>query len=780
MGQLQSFITFILENIGHGGNEGSSFSSLTTSNSREFDDLAYLVDSMFDLSENVRNWSLFISLLLDHKTSLCLSDVEIKILLKMLVFAARKAAGEDIIPSQPGYPGPRKLTARERERLPQLQEEMSAAFVEVITELIRTFQSDAAKIADVVLLPAYFSPNTFATHHKENDHAELLKLLSSTFEKHVSSAVVHNVCLTFSTLIADSNSLKADAQREWNTLMDRIVAAYKNAATQNDNDALGFALTRLQAISAVHPLNGSEIWIATCVVLERSLAGEVTVEVAEKVCALSFEILCAAYMHLSSSELQGAPGGLLPSTVIEMRDFAVSHLDALLTNGQATVQNAAFKALAGVLELGALSSSPAFSALQYSPPETVQTHLYEFMMGCMQQALALEDETGSEDEDDSEASLEKASAVDTLVATFFGRFARLVAFRFVDPDKYIPLVLKQYLYYGNVGAEVVKKMFAEIRNSGDEMEWAYILESLQSLFDDYLHHTGSKDEKRAAMDILVDTSSKLAGAYALFGDRDINRTLLRKIVEAGVEYALERPDNSPVGSLPSHIEFLECLHPFTRKMHTDDIDRLSRNLNHSAPRLRPENSTAWKPYHNFVDKLIKPSKTPGTTRKSAKRFPDQSTVRRKKSLHSESGSSTTAGTSGVGERRARRKLGLNHFDDDYNTTTIDPSESTEGTHNQRRSGRLSSVNRRSYAEDDIDTNEGDEETKDSHMSGVDSNQPNVSSFSGDVSLGGPETTSSGSGSATTGLSGFGSSTVFSESGGDDTLLGYGRRKRRKI
>nr|CAH0108959.1 unnamed protein product [Daphnia galeata] len=572
---------------------------------------AYLVDSLIDSNEMMKDWECMTDLLMEDPGSgeESLDDRQETSLIELMTCCIKQAAtGEPPVGRGPT----RKITTvKETKQAQDDRVRLTEHYIQTLPLLLGKYIADPEKVANLLLIPQYFDMEIYTTSRQEKSLESLLRLMQNVVERHTDTEVLENCAKTLEVLCTEDHAIYSRCDVIRSTLIDGLVNKLREvlddhatliAGDEEPNEdevfALVSSLKKVAIFWSCHNLGPWNLWdplfnaVREAKDLIRSMPPE-----AIKYC------ISACYSAILWELLQLENGSGRGTSAAQQQKQLRDHLDAyipLMTELVITSNVALFReeAYISVCDLlisfcKQLEDNPLLRPLVYEPDRGLQQTLNDFI----QTYVFVEEEDEEHDEHTKIEELHKRRS-------YLSSFCKLVVYN-VLPIKTAADVFRHYVKYYNDYGDIIKTTLGKAREINKVSCARTMILSLSVLFRDLSRDTGSRIDRQSEEFVSV---KELAKRFALsFGlDALKNREAITALHRDAILFAtnpLENP-NDPTGP-PPNLAFLEIGAEFTNKLLKQDkrmvLQFLDRILTMGMPSSRGEE---WQPLLLYRNSLV--------------------------------------------------------------------------------------------------------------------------------------------------------------------------------
>ncbi|KAK1277265.1 hypothetical protein QJS04_geneDACA003332 [Acorus gramineus] len=556
--------------------------------------IAYVVDDVWDDMKALKDWKCIISLLLDEKPSIELTDIDTTNLVRFLHASARKSVGEKIVPAIDN----RKLylTKAQKETLENNRGDITAALIKRYPQLLRKYVADKAKVSLLVEMVTVLKLELYSLKRQEQNFKIVIQLIKDAFFKHGERDVLRSCIKAINFCSNESQAdLQDYSQSKLKELEDELInklkSSMKEVAVGDDEYSLLINLKRLYEVQLTKnvPIDG----------LFEDMDGILRDFQDTNDEVISF-LLLNMFLHvawsLQSIDVEDSSEEAV-SSLISKRAILFERLEYFLDTLPEAYQGRNGSHLACriciiLAELWCLFKKSNYTntilaSLGYSPDIST---LKNFWRLCEQQ-LNISDET--DDENANEDYIEDTNRDAVMIAA-----AKLVSGDVVPKDYLGPEIVSHFALHGTSVCEIIKHLISVIKKSADDDISALFLEALKRAYHRHVVETSLSDESSANKSFLEckDLASRLSGTF-VGAARNKHRLHILKIVKEGVFFAFV--------DAPKQLPFLECaVLQFINKLPTSDVLDILKDVQKKTENINTdEDPSGWRPYFTFVDHL---------------------------------------------------------------------------------------------------------------------------------------------------------------------------------
>ncbi|CAH0773701.1 unnamed protein product [Bemisia tabaci] len=578
---------------------------------------AYLVDSLIESNEMMKDWECMTDLLLEEAGpgEEPLDDRQETSLIELMVCCVRQAATGDA----PVGRGPNRKVASVKE-IKQVQDDkqkLTEHFIGTLPPLLDKYRADPDKLTNLLSIPQYFDLEIYTTSRQENNLDLLLKKMNGIAEKHQDKDVLETCAKTLELLCSEDNAIiytRCDVKRS--TLIDTLVNKYREAmddwnsliegAETPDDDEIYAVINSLKKVSifySCHNLGGWNIWPSIYKDLNEAHHGlKQLPDEAIKYCISTCYFGILWDLHHLEELVEGGGGSDIEDNAIQIKARLINVMDLfkdmLLTQKMQDLKEESYLSICDLLIIFCnqlvSNSTPLLAHLVYEPNQSLQILLNDFI----QTNVFIYEEEGEMDEHSKIEELHKRR-------NFLASYCKLIVYS-VLPTSAAADVFKHYVKSYNEYGDIIKTTLSKAREINKVNCARTMVVSMIALFKELQQNArgyriNRQNEEFASL-------KELAKRFALsFGlDAVKNREAITVLHREGILFAVStlEQENDPTGP-PLNLPFLEILTEFTNKLLKQDkrivLQYLDRRISAGMPSSRGED---WQPLVMYRNSLV--------------------------------------------------------------------------------------------------------------------------------------------------------------------------------
>ncbi|XP_071489542.1 cohesin subunit SA-1-like [Diadema antillarum] len=567
---------------------------------------AYLVDSLWDINEMIRDWDCMTELLLEDpgRGEEAFDDRQETALIEIMVSAVRQAAlGHP--PIGRGSAKKSLLTSKEKKVVQEDKMKLTEHFITKLPELLAKFNTDWDKVANLLEIPQHFDVEIYTTSRLDKHLDSLLRQMRDIVEKHTESEVLDACAKTYECLLGEQFSTTPRVEVARSTLLDSVAEKLKRSIdaylmsqnpTEDEIYALSSSIRRITSFYSCHDLTPWELYDSLFSLVKRcSDRGTAPDQI------FTHAIACCHYgIMWNMSKLDN-----LNPEMSDMRKIRkqcselIKTCSSLLIDGSEQIREDAFTTICDLMVVFSrqLAIQSALTPLVYEANLNLQTQLSDFVQ---EHVFVEEDDEEDEEEGDDSHKIEVLHKRRNLLASF----CKLIVFSIIEMRN-ASGIFKHYMKFYNDYGDIIKMTLAKSREN-NKISCARTLGlSLTQLFKDMKGDMGYDEAKTQSQ---LNAIKELARRFSLtFGlDQIKTRDAVAALHKEGIQFSLT-PLEDPANEYgpPPNVGYLEILTEFSSKLMRQDkrtvLQYLDKNLKEG---MTEQEGEEWAPLRIYRHSLL--------------------------------------------------------------------------------------------------------------------------------------------------------------------------------
>ncbi|XP_013381266.1 cohesin subunit SA-1-like isoform X1 [Lingula anatina] len=560
---------------------------------------AYLVDSLWEVNQMMKDWECMTDLLLEEpgRGEEALDDRQESCLIEIMVCCVRQAAtGESPVGRGPN----KKLSTKENKQILEDRTKLTEHFIVFLPQLLAKYGADAEKLANLLQIPLHFDLEIYTTSRQEKCLDLLLNHIREIIDRHTDSEVLENCSKILECFCSEEFAIAGKCDVARSTLLDALVEKFKGAhqdyfqqGDEPDEDeeySLAAGLKRIYAFYSCHDMTGWNLWDLLFQIVK---AGNDNPNIpAEIVCkAISSCSVCLMW-SLQKLDENNPDKDAMKQLKKRVSDF-MKLLHDLMYHQQEKVNEESYITICDLLLILSrqLGTNPVMKPLVYEPDRNLQAQL----SGYLSDKVFVEDE---DEEADENVKIEELHTRRNLLASF----CKLVVYNVVG-IKMAADMFKHYMKFYNDYGDIIKTTLGKAREINKVLTAKTLACSLTQLFKE-LQAQGPVDRTSDSFHNIKELARRFNLSFGL--DQVKNRDAVAAMHTEGIIFSLtplENP-NDPKGA-PPNLGFLEILCEFTSKLMRQDKKAVVNFLDkHLKQGMMANRSEDWQPLLMYRNSLI--------------------------------------------------------------------------------------------------------------------------------------------------------------------------------
>ncbi|XP_074657928.1 cohesin subunit SA-2-like isoform X2 [Tubulanus polymorphus] len=564
---------------------------------------AYLVDSLWEINDMMKDWECMTDLLLEEpgRGEEPLDDRQELSLIEIMVCCVKQAATWE----SPVGRGPnKKLTTKEIKQLHDDKARLTEHFIVSLPQLVVKYVADAEKLSNLLQIPQHFDLEIYTTSRLEKHLELLLKYIQEIVDKHTSTEVLEACSKCYEAFCNQEFAIAGKCIVTRSTLIDGLIEKYREAyqdyfqegeeADDEEIFSLVASLKRIYAFYGCHDLTKWGLWVSFFHIVKQSTDPTQMQIPVDIVCRAIACCSMAIMWNLHRLDETNPDKGEMKMLNKRLDEFMML-LQDLLYHQMDKINEEAFITICDLLIVFSkhLESVPALKPLIYEPDKNIQAQLGSF----------LSDKVFVEDDDDDIDENVKIEELHNR-RNFLASFCKLVVYNVVHIRTAADM-FKHYMRFYNDYGDIIKATLGKSREINKVSTAKTLALSLTSLFKELQAEQGINLDR---MSDGYQSIKELARRFALsFGlDQVKNRQAVAAMHKEGILFSLNPLENpeDPRGP-PPNLAFLEILCEFTNKLMKQDkrvvVMYLDKHLAGGMPSTRSED---WAPLLTYRNSLV--------------------------------------------------------------------------------------------------------------------------------------------------------------------------------
>ncbi|XP_044583822.1 cohesin subunit SA-2 isoform X2 [Cotesia glomerata] len=576
---------------------------------------AYLVDSLIETNQMMKDWECMTDLLLEEAgpEEEALDNQKETSLIELMVCCIKQAATGEA----PVGRGPTRkiLSTKEQKQVQDDKQKLTEHFIVTLPLLLDKYSADPEKLANLLSVPQYFDLDIYTKSRQEKNLETLLEKIHVIVEKTHDNDVLDTAAKTLEHMCVEGNAIFTKCDISRSTLIDTIVNRYneviddyrnliEGAEIPNEDEIFDVvhSLKKIAIFYSCHNMNGKKIWNSLYRDIED--AKDVSKNFPEEagkyaISACFFAILWGQNQLMEAGDM-GKRG---EEEAAQLHDQLTAFMDSMRYfvagegNRVAILREEAYNTICDMLVMfcSQLTSQAnvLLHQLVYEADPIMQNMLNQFI----QEYVFVEEEDDEHDEHSKIEELHKRR-------NFLAGYCKLIVYNII-PTNAAADVFKHYVKYYNDYGDIIKTTLGKARDINKTTCALTMQLSLNTLFNEILAEKDKVNKNSEEFTAIKELAKRFALSFGL--DAIKNREAITALHRAGVFFAITPPDGvelDPTGP-PPNLPYLEILAEFTNKLLKQDkrlvLNFLDKRLPAGMPSSRGED---WQPLLLYRNSLL--------------------------------------------------------------------------------------------------------------------------------------------------------------------------------
>ncbi|XP_078693251.1 cohesin subunit SA-2-like isoform X3 [Branchiostoma floridae x Branchiostoma belcheri] len=570
---------------------------------------AYLVDSLWETNEMLKDWECMTDLLLEEpgRGEEVLTDQQETSLVEIMTCCIRQAS-EGIPPI--GRASAKKVqTNREKKQIYDDKVKLTEHLIQTLPALLGKYAVDADKVINLLSIPQYFDLEVYTTSRLEKYLDLLLKHMQDIVEKHAEQEVLEECSKSFMVLCSEDYPIHTKAMVSRSGLFDALVQKFKQSldtffqegeeADEDDVFNVTSAQKRLMEFYKCHDLSAYDLFEKFIFTIKTANdKSYIPQEILVRSIACAHMDIMWRFSRLDEHDPDKNDIRTINNCVKTFLDLSSQLVEGYVVDP--TIQEEAFMSIVDLLVVFArqVASNPVMNPLIHHPDPITEIRLTSLLTERVFVGPE-EEHQPTDDEDDEANKIEALHKRRNLLAGY----CKLVVYNMVS-IKTAADIFKHYMKYYNDYGDIIKTTLSKAREM-DKVNTARTLNlALTQLFTEVKASQQPLDRTSQTFLSIKELARRFSLTFGL--DPAKTREAVAEIHREGIVFAITPLDdpNDPEGP-PPHLSFLEILAEFSPKLMKLDRKTI---LNYLDRKLRPgmlnRKDDPWYPLVTYRSSLV--------------------------------------------------------------------------------------------------------------------------------------------------------------------------------
>ncbi|XP_035692423.1 cohesin subunit SA-1-like isoform X2 [Branchiostoma floridae] len=569
---------------------------------------AYLVDSLWETNEMLKDWECMTDLLLEEpgRGEEVLTDQQETALVEIMTCCIRQAS-EGIPPI--GRASAKKVqTAREKKQIYDDKVKLTEHLIQTLPALLGKYAVDAEKVINLLCIPQYFDLDIYTTSRLEKHLDLLLKHMQDIVEKHAEQEVLEECSKSLMVLCSEDYPIHTKAMVSRGGLFDALVQKFKQSletffqegdeADEDDIFSVTSAQKRLMEFYKCHDLSPFDLFEKFIFIIKAANdKNYIPQEILIRSIACAHMDVMWRFSRLDEHDPDKNDIRTINSCVKTFLEYCSQLVEGYV---DPTIQEEAFMSIVDILVVFArqVAANPVMKNLIHHTDPVTEVRLTS-LLGERVFVGPEEEHQATDDEEDEANKIEALHKRRNLLAGY----CKLVVYNMVS-IKTAADIFKHYMRYYNDYGDIIKTTLSKAREM-DKVNTARTLNlALTQLFREVKGTQQPLDRTSQPFLSIKELARRFSLTFGL--DPVKTRQAVAEIHKEGIVFAitpLDDPDD-PEGP-PPFLSFLEILAEFSPKVMKQDRKTI---LNYLESKLRPgminKIDDPWLPLLTYRNSLL--------------------------------------------------------------------------------------------------------------------------------------------------------------------------------
>ncbi|XP_078612244.1 cohesin subunit SA-2-like isoform X5 [Branchiostoma floridae x Branchiostoma japonicum] len=569
---------------------------------------AYLVDSLWETNEMLKDWECMTDLLLEEpgRGEEVLTDQQETALVEIMTCCIRQAS-EGIPPI--GRASAKKVqTAREKKQIYDDKVKLTEHLIQTLPALLGKYAVDAEKVINLLCIPQYFDLDIYTTSRLEKHLDLLLKHMQDIVEKHAEQEVLEECSKSLMVLCSEDYPIHTKAMVSRGGLFDALVQKFKQSletffqegdeADEDDIFSVTSAQKRLMEFYKCHDLSPFDLFEKFIFIIKAANdKNYIPQEILIRSIACAHMDVMWRFSRLDEHDPDKNDIRTINSCVKTFLEYCSQLVEGYV---DPTIQEEAFMSIVDILVVFArqVAANPVMKNLIHHTDPVTEVRLTS-LLGERVFVGPEEEHQATDDEEDEANKIEALHKRRNLLAGY----CKLVVYNMVS-IKTAADIFKHYMRYYNDYGDIIKTTLSKAREM-DKVNTARTLNlALTQLFREVKGTQQPLDRTSQPFLSIKELARRFSLTFGL--DPVKTRQAVAEIHKEGIVFAitpLDDPDD-PEGP-PPFLSFLEILAEFSPKVMKQDRKTI---LNYLESKLRPgminKTDDPWLPLLTYRNSLL--------------------------------------------------------------------------------------------------------------------------------------------------------------------------------
>ncbi|KRX44866.1 Cohesin subunit SA-1 [Trichinella murrelli] len=565
---------------------------------------AYLVDSLYDSHDLLKDWTAMTELLLHGDDKQPLDREDESLLIDIMACSVKEAAtGEPPIARSVNK---KYVTQKEHKQVQDDQARLTEHFAEHLPVLLQKFTANPRDVENLLTIVQRFNIEVYGAAHYLNHLNALVKCLEEIFERHADEELLGTCSRTYECLCSEKLPVHVRPLVTGSTLIDLTMLKLRQeiqqfnsvdgALDEEDIVTLITSMRRIEALHQCHDLSKWDVWDLIFPIVKQRQDYAVPpnpemMRLSVKTCYWSLLWALKAIADGQSFE------DSIPKLKQQFQQFCTCCRELMESPVNETAETT-YLILCDLLLIFGWSlpeRNEELTALVFEADQSLEDQLEQFV----RRKVFVDDAAQAGDVTDEEAEIVKTHRRRIYLAAF----CKLVVFGVVTVASAVH-IFKNYVTFQSDFGDIIRVLLNRCRES-DKMGWAKtMIRALCALYQETVSELDPENRDKISDAIYV--VHELAKRFAMsFGsDPTKTREAIVTLHREGIDFACAADLNTATGKAPRDLPFLEALNELSNRLLKQDKRIVLNYLNRHFNGVRVGVDGEWQPLITYRNSLV--------------------------------------------------------------------------------------------------------------------------------------------------------------------------------
>lgn len=573
---------------------------------------AYLVDSLIEANQMLKDWECMTDLLLEEPgpNEESLDNQQETSLIELMVCCIKQAATGEA----PVGRGPTRkiLSAKELKQVQEDKQKLTEHFIQTLPSLLDKYRADPEKLANLLSIPQYFELDIYTKSRQEKNLDWLLRNIQDVVDRSHNVEVLDTAAKTLEYMCTTDSAISTRCDVARSTLIDAIVIKYNEAITEfrnaiegnyqpseDDISSVEESLKKVAIFFSCHDMNNSDIWDSLFKDIKESRYRLPDEAVKYCISACYFSIVWSQNELIATTNDNRA-NEKCQRLKQRLRDFVECmsyYISADEVDIPTILREEAYNTICDLLVIFCSQLSTQKNSLLHQLIYETDQNMQDMLNKFIQQYVFSHVEEEEHDEHSKIEELHKKR-------NFLAAYCKLIVYNMI-PTKAAAEVFKHHVKFYNDYGDIIKTTIGKARDINKTNCALTMQHSLNILYNEIAEKEGKVNRNSEEYTSVKELAKRFALSFGL--DAVKNREAITALHRQGILFAVSSPDDvepDPTGP-PPNLSYLEILSEFTNKLLKQDkkvvLNFLDKHLQAGMPSSKGED---WQPLLSYRNSLL--------------------------------------------------------------------------------------------------------------------------------------------------------------------------------